>query len=366
MQLFRQFGHDRANLSGTCDALAAKLAFANTSFTSVQDVPAGTLTIAGKAVPEHCVIEGRMNERVSSVDGKTYAIGFEMRLPLAWNGRFFYQANGGLHGNVVAATGVISGGGPLNNALDMGFADISSDAGHSAAQNPLFGLDPQARLDYGYQAVAKLTPMAKQVIKTAYGKSPDRSYFEGCSNGGRHAMVAAARYASDYDGIIAGDPGFHLPKAAIGEMWSAQQFAKVATATTTGGLPDIKTGFTAQERQLVASRIIAKCDSLDGAADGMVQDIKACQANFDLARDVPTCSANVRDGSCLTSAQKDAIAQVFSGAHDSAGTALYASFPYDAGISGANWALWRQTSRSRSIRAQRRSRSRHRRKAHRF
>ncbi|WP_250490576.1 tannase/feruloyl esterase family alpha/beta hydrolase [Caballeronia sp. INML2] len=332
-----------ANLSGTCDALAAKLAFANTSFTSVQDVPAETLTIAGKAVPEHCVIEGRMNERVSSVDGKTYAIGFEMRLPLAWNGRFFYQANGGLDGNVIAATGVISGGGPLNNALNMGFAVISSDAGHSAAQNPLFGLDPQARLDYGYQAVAKLTPMAKQVIKTAYGKSPDRSYFEGCSNGGRHAMVAAARYAADYDGIIAGDPGFHLPKAAIGEMWSAQQFAKVATATTTGGLPDIKTGFTTQERQLVASRIVAKCDSLDGVADGMVQDIKACQANFDLARDVPTCSANVRDGSCLTSAQKDAIGQVFSGAHDSAGTALYASFPYDVGISGANWALWKQT-----------------------
>jgi hypothetical protein len=85
-----------ASLAGTCDALAAKLAFANTTFTSVKDVPAGTLTIAGRAVPEHCVIEGTMNQRVSSVDGKTYAIGFEMRLPLAWNGRFFYQANGGL------------------------------------------------------------------------------------------------------------------------------------------------------------------------------------------------------------------------------------------------------------------------------
>jgi poly(3-hydroxybutyrate) depolymerase len=331
-----------ATLSGTCNALAAKLAFANTVFTSVQDVPAGTLTVAGKAVPEHCVIEGKMNPRVSTVDGQTYAIGFEMRLPLAWNGRFFYQANGGLDGNIVAATGVLSGGGPLDNALDMGFAVISSDAGHSAAQNPLFGLDPQARLDYGYQAVSTLTPMAKQVIKTAYGKGPDRSYFEGCSNGGRHAMVAAARYAADYDGIIAGDPGFHLPKAAIGEMWSAQQLAKVAT-TTANGLPDIKTGFTTQERQLVASKIIARCDSLDGASDGMVQDIKACQASFDLARDVPTCPANVRDGTCLTSAQKDAIGNVFSGARNSAGTALYASFPYDAGISGANWAAWKQT-----------------------
>ncbi|MFM0245012.1 tannase/feruloyl esterase family alpha/beta hydrolase [Paraburkholderia sediminicola] len=328
-------------LAGNCAALAARLTFANTVFASVTDVPAGTLNVAGKPIAEHCLIQGSMNQRVSSVDGKTYAIGFEMRLPLAWNGRFFYQANGGLDGNVVTATGEIGGGGPTNDAINMGFAVISSDAGHSAAQNPLFGLDPQARLDYGYNAVAALTPMAKQVIKLAYGKGPDRSYFDGCSNGGRHALVAAARSSAEYDGIIAGDPGFHLPKAAIGEMWSAQQLAKVATATTPNGLPDITTGFTAAERQMVASKILAKCDALDGASDGMIQDIKACQANFSLATDVPTCTNNVRDGTCLTSAQKDAIGNVFSGARNSAGTALYSSFPYDAGL-GPGWSAWKQ------------------------
>ncbi|MGC2958781.1 tannase/feruloyl esterase family alpha/beta hydrolase [Paraburkholderia graminis] len=332
-----------AALVGNCAALASKLSFANTTFSSVQDVPAGTLKVAGKPIAEHCLVQGQMNQRVSAVDGKTYAIGFEMRLPVAWNGRFFYQANGGLDGNIVTATGEIGGGGPLNDALNMGFAVISSDAGHSSSQNPLFGLDPQARIDYGYNTVATLTPMAKQAIRTAYGKAPDRSYFEGGSNGGRHAMVAAARSSAEYDGIIAGDPGFHLPKAAIGEMWGAQQLAKVATATTANGLPDIKTGFTAAERQLVASRIIAKCDALDGAADGMVQDIKACQANFSLAADVPTCSGDVRDGTCLTPAQKDAIGNVFSGARNSAGTALYASFPYDVGVSGAGWAQWKQS-----------------------
>ena len=328
-------------LAGNCAALATKLTFANTVFTSVTDVAAGTLKVAGKPIAEHCLIQGNMNQRVSSVDGKTYAIGFEMRLPIAWNGRFFYQANGGLDGNVVTATGEIGGGGPTNDALNMGFAVISSDAGHSSAQNPLFGLDPQARIDYGYNAVATLTPMAKQVIKLAYGKAPDRSYFDGCSNGGRHAMVAAARSSAEYDGIIAGDPGFHLPKAAIGEMWSAQQLAKVATTTTANGLPDITTGFTAAERQMVASKILAKCDALDGASDGLIQDIKACQANFSLANDVPTCTNNVRDGSCLTSAQKDAIGNVFSGARNSAGTALYSSFPYDAGL-GQGWSAWKQ------------------------
>ncbi|MCM2495795.1 tannase/feruloyl esterase family alpha/beta hydrolase [Burkholderia glumae] len=328
-------------LAGTCAALGARLAFANTVFSSVTDVAAGTLTVAGKPIAEHCLIQGSMNQRVSSVDGQTYAIGFEMRLPLAWNGRFFYQANGGLDGIVVTATGEIGGGGPSNDALNMGFAVISSDSGHSASQNPLFGLDPQARRDYGYAAVDTLTPMAKQVIKLAYGKAPDRSYFGGCSNGGRHAMVTAARSSGEYDGIIAGDPGFHLPKAAIGEMWGAQQLAKVATATGANGLPDITTGFTAAERQMVASRILAKCDALDGVADGLIQDIKACQANFSLADDVPTCAGNLRDGSCLTSAQKDAIGKLFAGARDSAGNALYASFPYDAGL-GAGWSAWKQ------------------------
>ena len=58
---------------------------------------------------------------------------FEMRLPIAWNGRFFYQANGGLDGNVVTATGEIGGGGPTSDALNMGFAVISSDAGPTGA-----------------------------------------------------------------------------------------------------------------------------------------------------------------------------------------------------------------------------------------
>ena len=151
-----------------------------------------------------------MFDRVSTVDGKSYAIGFEMRLPDAWNGRFFYQANGGTDGSVVTASGGF-GGGPATSPLAQGFAVISSDAGHNAAQNPTFGIDPQARLDYGYQAVAKLTPMAKAVIQTAYGKGPDRSYFGGCSNGGRHTLVAASRYADQYDGFLVGDPGLRLP-----------------------------------------------------------------------------------------------------------------------------------------------------------
>ena len=100
-------------------------------------------------------------------------------------------------------------------ALQQDFAVLSSDAGHSGSSDPAFGIDLQARLDYGYQAAAKLTPMAKALIAAAYGRRPDRSYFGGCSNGGRHTFVAMTRMPKQYDGYLAGAPGYRLPLAAI-------------------------------------------------------------------------------------------------------------------------------------------------------
>jgi feruloyl esterase len=320
----------------SCTDLAAKVSFANTTLSSAVEVPAGTLTVGAAPVAAHCLITGSMYRRVSAVDGKSYEIGFEMRLPHQWNGRFFYQANGGIDGAVVTATGPVTANG-LSNALNQGFAVLSSDAGHAGSMGPFFGIDPQARLDYGYQAAAKLTPMAKATIQVAYGKGPDRSYFGGCSNGGRHTMVAAARLADQYDGFLAGDPGFNLPKAATANIAGIQAYAPLATASN-----DLSTAFTEAERKLVSGAVLAKCDALDGVADGLVQDTTACQAAFDLARDVPTCSG-ARDGSCLSAVQKTTIAGLFVGAKTSAGTKIYASFPYDNGLATSDWSFWKFT-----------------------
>jgi hypothetical protein len=326
-----------AALQGSCTDLAARLSYADTSFTSVAAVAAGTLKVAGKDIPAHCQVRGSMLPRTGPVDGKSYAIGFELRLPLNWNGRFYYQANGGIDGSVVTALGAVGGGGALTNALNMGFAVISSDAGHAASLGPTFGIDPQARLDYGYQAVAKLTPMAKSLIQAAYGKGPDRSYIGGCSNGGRHTMVAASRLGDHYDGYLVGNPGYRLPLAAIANMAGAQAYSKLATDPG-----DLGTAFTQAERTLVSSAVLAKCDALDGAADGLVQDTTACQSAFNLERDVPTCSG-ARDGSCLSTAQKSAIAKLFAGATTSANAKIYSSFPFDAGLGTSGWAVWKFT-----------------------
>ncbi len=326
-----------------CQDLAARAALPGTVYSSITQVPAGSVTVGGAAMPTpaHCLVQGRMNERTSAIDGQRYAIGFEMRLPVDWNGRFFYQANGGLDGVVVPALGGIGGGGPRSSALQMGFAVISSDAGHAGSMGPRFGLDPQARRDYGYNAVAQLTPMAKNLIARAYGRGPDRSYFGGCSNGGRHAMVAAVRSADQYDGILAGDPGYNLPKAAVAQLYGAQQYANAASSKTPAGLPDLQSAFTPAELTLVSNRVLSRCDALDGLADGIVSDVKACQARFSLQNDVPTCAAGTRDGTCLSPTQKTALSNVFTGARNSAGTPLYSSFPFDSGIGGSNWRDWK-------------------------
>lgn len=325
------------SFAGDCAGLASALTgMTDTVITGTTAVAAGTLRVGGEPIAEHCLVTGHMRERVSPVDGRTYAIDFEMRLPRAWNGRFLHQGNGGTDGVVVTATGSF-GGGPRTNALHQGFAVLSSNAGNRDGGGTAFGLDPQARLDYGFQAVGTLTPMARELIRRVYGKLPDRSYFGGCSNGGRHAMVAASRYAQWYDGVLAGAPALTLPLSSVAQLWGAQRYLTVATDPN-----NLATAFTVAERRTVSQAILGRCDALDGVSDGLVQATAECQAAFNLARDVPTCTGE-RDGSCLTAAQKDVVGSIFRGAVTADGRRVYSTFPFEPGLTSANWALWEFT-----------------------
>ena len=296
---------------------------------------------AGGGLPEHCILTGEVNDR-TGVDGKRYAIRFEMRLPVDWNGRFLSQENGGGDGAVVPAIGdgpgaLASGGRP---ALARGFAVLSSDAGHSGddpankalglAAGAAFGLDPQARRDYGYSADTTLAPIAKAVIAAHYGRKPDYSYMMGCSNGGRHAMVAATRMPEAYDGFLVGDPGFDLPRAAIQHAWDAQAFVKAD--------PDIRKSITAEDAALVSGKIVAACDKLDGLEDGLTENLAACQKAFSF--DSLVCAPGVTSD-CLPKAKVEALKMSFAGPHNSKGEQLYADWPVDGGVGTGNWRLWK-------------------------
>lgn len=164
--------------------------------------------------PAYCLLQGNVNER-TGIDGHAYAIGFEMRLPSAWNGRFLHQVNGGNDGAVVSAEGVpnnVNAAGSIS-ALARGFAVLSTDAGHNGsdpanadaglAAGNMFGLDPQARADYGYTANDTMAPIAKQIIAQYYGQDPAYTYMFGCSNGGLSALMTWVEAGDAPDQLLA-------------------------------------------------------------------------------------------------------------------------------------------------------------------
>lgn len=285
----------------------------------------------------HCLVRGMLNERTAA-DGQKFGIQFEMRLPVTWNQRFLHQVNGGNDGVVVPAYGAL--GIWHQDALQRGFAVISSDSGHSGddpanasaglAKGNLFGLDPQARADYGYSANGALYPVAQTLIERHYGQKPRHNYMAGCSNGGRHGMVAATRYADRYDGILAGAPGFNLPRAAVQHAWDIQSWKLVDA--------DIRRAFSPADLKLVADRVLEKCDALDGLADGIVNDVRRCQQHFRLAS--LQCTGFKND-QCLSARQVEALERAFAGPRNSQGQALYSDWSYDAGMGSGNWRAWK-------------------------
>ena len=332
----------------TCEALTKAFQWPSARVVSAEVVAEGAVKPPGitAPVPEHCRVTGRLAERTSPVDGKPYWIGFEMRLPAAWNGRFFYQANGGLDGFVTPAFGDTLGGGPRSNGLVKGFAVMSSDAGHvldvraGPTAGGVFGLDPQARLDYGYNAVEQLTPMAQALIARYYGRPASTSYLVGSSNGGRHGLMAAARDGTRFDGIAVVTPGMRLPRAAVAQVWGAQQFAAAAPHDPATHRPDLLKSLSSSDVAFVAERVLARCDALDGLVDGVVSDPMGCQRAFDPERDLPVCGPT-EAGNCLGAAQKKALLSVMRGPRLNDGTPFYAALPWDSGLAGTDWRQWK-------------------------
>jgi feruloyl esterase len=338
------------------EVLAALIAAAASSTAQAQTEPAfacEATSFAGLGLPStrivsavpvasdarasaHCVVRGAVDERTGT-DGRAYAIGFEMRLPERWNGRYFHQVNGGNDGAVVPAYGGLGGNQP-GNALARGYAVLSSDAGHDGEANPdaalaggsLFGFDHQARLDYGYAANVTLTPLAKTIIERYYGRRPEYSYMVGCSNGGRHALVGATRLAREFDGFLAGAPGYNLPQIALQHAWDVQSFEQTGN--------DLRRAFSRADMRIVAEGVRAQCDALDGASDGIVGALAECQRTFDIDR--LACSAESR-GECLAPPQVAALARAFAGPTDKSGRRLYSSWMFDTGIGSNDWRTWR-------------------------
>jgi feruloyl esterase len=194
-----------------------------------------------------------------------------------------------------------------------------------------FGLDQQARIDYAFNAVDKVTLAAKALVARFYGRDAERSYFLGCSNGGRQGMLAAQRYPAYFDGIVAGAPVFNLSRIVVNQIWNVQVVSRLAPRDTQGQ-PILSRAFSDSDLKRVADATLEACDALDGLADGMINDWRACP--FDPK--VLTC-ADQKTDRCLTTEQVAALRDLTGGARNSRGEPLYGRFPYDTGIAMPVW-----------------------------
>lgn len=237
------------------------------------------------------------------------AIGFEVDLPTAnWTQRFLEAGCGGLCGMVHASIGNANSCAP---ALDGQFVVAASDLGHKGRMGDpnegAFAKDPQKRIDFAYRANHLTALVAKGLIQAFYGQPARYSYFSGCSDGGREALIEAERYPLDFDGVSAGAP------AMLFQVQNSFYHAWTAAANTR---PDGSHILLADKLAVLHKAVIDHCDELDGTRDGLLADPRACAVDPAWVR----CPAGAPDRSaCLTEEEWAVATKLYEGPTDAAG-----------------------------------------------
>jgi len=249
--------------------------------------------------PAHCRVFGQILPQV----------GFEVRMPPEWNGRFVMVGNGGFAGEATDSRGRVAQYGRI---LRRGYAVAATDTGHSAAAEPggTFAADRQKLLDYAFRSLHVTAATAKSLLRAYYGVAPAKSYFEGCSTGGRQALILAQRFPEDFDGITVGAPVLNFTSTMV-------RFTGVFRALHEAPIP-------ASKLLPLAAKIYQKCDALDGIKDGIIDDPRKC--DFDPVRDLPRCEAGADRPDCFSEAQAKALRVVYAEVKSQGGV-LFPTWP---------------------------------------
>jgi pimeloyl-ACP methyl ester carboxylesterase len=229
---------------------------------------------------------------------------FEVNLPQSWNRRVLQMGGGGYNGTLVTGlTGFTLQPADVDNPLEQGFVTLGTDGGHKSSQgfDGSFALDDEALRNFGKESVKKGHDVAMAIVKQAYGRAPERWYFIGGSQGGHEALDAAARYPDDYDGVVAHYPAYNVTLLHLGSL-------NVGRALYEGGG---KAWINPAELKVITDAVYAKCDVLDGAKDGIISNIDACNSAFDVQTLRCANGADTGD-SCLSDAQLTAVRKITS------------------------------------------------------
>ena len=266
---------------------------------------------AGGDAPSYCAVIGRL--QTQGEGEPPGSAGFEFRLPASWNRKFLFLGVGGLAGATYAD--LSANRVDVNGALTKGYVTAVTDSGHLAGRTDAAwaliapGKPDRAKLiDYYSRATHQVTITGKALSAAFYGTGPVRSYFDGCSNGGRQALVEATRYPHDYDGVIAGDP-FLDTRYMIAAARIDKQMLTPQSYVPASLLP------------MVDAAVAASCRDVDGVDDGLIQNPAACP----LTSERLACRPG-QTTACLSGAQVATLTAYFSPIRTPDGVAIYPGY----------------------------------------
>ena len=308
-----------------CEALA-KMEIPNVSITTAKAVAAGDfsgprhpftgadLTPFYKTLPGFCRVVAKAHPTADS------DITIEIWMPLeTWNGKLQGLANGGFAGAINYLE--------LGASLKNGYVATGTDTGHTGSPiDAAWALGhPEKVIDFGHRGIHEMTRVAKLVLAQFYGTGPKRSYFAGCSDGGREALMEAQRYPEDYDGILAGAPANYW----TGLLSLAVVDTQAVTATPASFIPPAKI-------TTIGKAVTAACDKSDNVADGVLNDPRQC--HFDPAS--IQCKEGEDNNECLTPPQVGALKVIYAGLHDASARSVFPGYLPGAEEGQGGWALW--------------------------
>lgn len=257
----------------------------------------------------------RVSAHVTPAKGSR--VNIRVWLPANWNGKMYGFGGGGFNGSM-SIDGLI-----LAGTVNRGYAAVSTDAGHDVGDGGAgWALgNPEKIIDFGHRANHVGAVATKAIIARFYGTPAKRSYFHGCSNGGRDALMLAQRYPADYDAIIAGAPA---------NSWTAlmSSFARAGHITRLSPTVDV----LKPKLKLVHDAAMKKCDAADGVKDGMISNPATCR--FDPA--VLSCKSG-SGSDCLSKPEVTAIRAIYQGTRTRDGKTIMPGFPVGSELEWSEW-----------------------------
>lgn len=201
----------------------------------------------------------------------------------------------------------------------FGFATVGTNNGHFGDTGRFFLNNPETLQDFAYRAMHTGVVIGKQITKLFYTQTSNgykKSYYMGCSTGGRQGWKSLEKFPDDFDGVLAGSPAFNFINLA---SWGSR-FLKI-TGTNTSD-----TFVTAEQwGNLVHNEILRQCDGLDGAMDRIIEDPDLCHPILEtlLCNSSSSHTTPNTSGSCLSGKQVNTVNQVFTPMTGTHGEIMY-------------------------------------------